>query len=308
MSGQKSLAPFRPLAVADLIRVGRDGDGGYVISERSCASAGVVVGLGIETDWSFEAAFLERNPRARAVGVDGSVSREIFRNRGIRSALGAAVHAGRGRFRTARERVAESRECFRHARALESFFGSRGRFIDRFIGERDTPVSLSWRSLRAAVAAVQGRSEPADVFVKMDIEGAEYRVLPEVLEDSEVITGMAIEFHDLDLLWERFAELMARMEEDFAVVHLHGNNYLPLIAGTAIPRTLEVSVMHRRLLADVDRNLPPRAYPLEGLDQPNAPNRPDYPLEFGQPEQVQPLERGRRVAEPAELQLAPPQG
>ena len=67
--------------------------------------------------------------------------------------------------------------------------------------------------------------------------------------------------------------------EHFHVVHLHGNNYRPLIPGTSVPATLEGSFAHKALASG--RPLPSGAtYPIDGLDWPCNPERPDHPLTF----------------------------
>ncbi len=273
---RRSLRAYRPVHAPDLVRLGRDNDGGYVVSERVCAATRTVLALGISTDWSFESAFHARNPAVRVTGVDGSVSAHVFR-RGAKARLAAAARAlFRLRYAEMRFEISECRELLRLARGLEEFFGRTGSFRERFITARESPSSITWPSLIAEVPA-EAR-EAGGVFVKMDIEGAEYEVLPEVLRDAHALSGMVIEFHDCDRHWDAFVALMDRALRDFVVVHVHGNNWRPLIPGTAIPTTLEVSLLHRRLVPAAE----PRdaSYPLPGLDQPCHPDHPDYVLHF----------------------------
>lgn len=274
------LAPFRPVALDDLVRVGRAFDGGYVISRRSLQAARVLVGLGINGDWSFESDFVAANPAVRVVGVDGSVSANVFRRWSAGRAARGALAAARGDLAAARRGVREAAEHLQLSRELPRFFdGERHRFVQRFITDTDGPSSLTWRALVAEHLPPAPTDGRPDVFVKMDIEGSEYRVLPDLLADGARITGMAIEFHDCDLLWERFEEFMAAASAHFHVAHLHGNNYVPLIAGTRTPRVLELSLVNRRLVEGAPAPSA-AAFPLAGLDAPNDPARPDYPLEF----------------------------
>ena len=39
----------------------------------------------------------------------------------------------------------------------------------------------------------------SNVFLKIDIEGSEYRILNDILENKEKLVGLVIEFHDYDL-------------------------------------------------------------------------------------------------------------
>jgi hypothetical protein len=272
------LAPYRPIALDDLVRVGRDHDGGYVIPRRALSAARALVGLGISADWSFEEAFARANPGARVVGVDGSVSAAVFR----RWARDHFVQAWRGALRAKRSvALPHLRTACGHlgdARALTRFFDGRDRrFVSRYFGPADGPDCVCWATLCREHGLPGGGD--GGVFLKMDIEGAEYQTLGGLLAHADCITGAVVEFHDLDREWDRFAELMDACCGPFAVAHLHGNNWAPLIPGTRTPTVLEVSFVNRRLL-----DAPPvpsaAALPLPGLDMPCHPERPDYALAF----------------------------
>ncbi|HEX2540118.1 MAG TPA: hypothetical protein VHM00_03445 [Caldimonas sp.] len=104
------LARLRPVPVDDLVRLGRDHDGGYVVSERCFRDCGVLIGLGINTDWSFEEAVLARRPGMALIGVDGTVSAGRLRRDAWWHGLRAAAVAARGRLNEARAEWAASRD------------------------------------------------------------------------------------------------------------------------------------------------------------------------------------------------------
>lgn len=275
-----SLTPIRPIALDDLTRLGRDNDGGYVVSRRSIERTRVLLSFGVSDDWSFERDFATSAPEVRLLAFDGSISPRTFSHR----ALFGLLYAGRG---LVRGRVSEVREGVRDAteqRALQadfhSFFSApRHQFLSSFVGDRSAFGRITLQEIFDRYVEPYSAAEQADVFIKMDIEGAEYRVLPTLYGAANRISGLAIEFHDCDLLWERFVEITARLQESFVVVHVHGNNYDPLIPGTTTPRTLEVTFINRSLV-------PPTApwsearFPIDGLDQPNNRTRDDYHLSF----------------------------
>src|SRR5262249_5876953 len=62
------------------------------------------------------------------------------------------------------------------------------------------------------------------VFVKMDIEGGEYRILDDLLQRAGNIVALAIEFHEIDIISELFNALIEKIKRDFYIVHIHGNN------------------------------------------------------------------------------------
>lgn len=174
---------FRTLTVVDggpeLIRVGGEGDGGYLVPDDmdgtvACFSPGVA---GIA---SFEEALLARG--IPCFLVDGSVSSAPLTAPGIH-------------------------------------------FERLFLGPTSRP---GWITLDEWISA--GPAE-GDLILQMDIEGWEWPVLAaastELLRRFRI---MVIEFHDLHLLalghgLRTMGEVVRRLNEDFALVHVHPNNY-----------------------------------------------------------------------------------
>ncbi len=121
-----------------------------------------------------------------------------------------------------------------------------------------------------------------DMLLQMDIEGAEYEVLMNVpsalLRQFRILV---IEFHDLDMLTERFAfDIMSRCFEkllkDFVVVHNHPNNYLPAerFGRFELPPLLELTFYNRRRFTP-GPHLTQFPSP---LDRDNVPSKPTLPL------------------------------
>ena len=262
------------------MRVGREHDGGYVVSRRTITGASGIVGLGINDDWSFEQHCVAINPTAEITGIDGSVSATTFRRNGLTASMKAAYAAARLRAATAAEELRRARHWFRTASAFQAFFARPGhRFIQSYFGAVGGEGVVDWQQVKATFTRRDREPAAPHLFVKMDIEGEEYRTLPGILEDADSITGLVIEFHDCDLLWERFTEIMDQAARDFAVVHVHGNNCVPLVPGTPCPSAIEVSLANRSLLP-AELHPSGASYPLDGLDMPNLAARPDYPLVF----------------------------
>jgi hypothetical protein len=116
-------------------------------------------------------------------------------------------------------------------------------------------------------------------LVKCDIEGAEYEVFPGVSQYAGRISALVVEFHRLDVNWRQFSDCLSELSTHFLLAHVHGNNATGLIPGTRIPLTLEVTLINRSLVVDVPP-LSEARYPLEGLDMPCTPKRPDHALYF----------------------------
>jgi hypothetical protein len=96
---------------------------------------------------------------------------------------------------------------------------------------------------------------------------------------GNLICGLAIEFHELDVVWEQFNRIMQALEKDFVLTHIHGNNYGSYIPGTGIPLALEASFLNKKMMKE-DLKRSSRTYPIAGLDYPNDPSRADLPINF----------------------------
>jgi hypothetical protein len=212
------------------------------------------------------------------------VSTSIFARRAaseFRLLLGAVARLNRS------EAVSRAKLAGRNlnlSRDFAGFFRGQTRtFVGKFIvskAENGSPSSTTWHDLRRVceIETVSSAS-PLGLFLKMDIEGAEYAVLPDMIDDLSAANGIAIEFHDCGANWERFTSLMRQLNSDFAVAHIHGNNWRGLIPGTRTPEMLEISLINRRMVTDVIK--PSKAqYPRVGLDTPNRADRPDFALDL----------------------------
>ena len=116
----------------------------------------------------------------------------------------------------------------------------------------------------------------SDMILQMDIEGAEYEVLLSTPEDLlDQFRVIVIEFHALDLLFDRFAFRMMkpaieRRLQFFNVVHIHPNNNRPVLkrGDIEIPWMLEITFHNRKRARQLT---PQRVFPHK-LDVDNTPN------------------------------------
>ena len=248
-----------PVAVPDLVRLGRDHDGGYVVPRSVIAGADGILALGLYDDWSFEAAAQKLNPALRIDGYDHSIGRSRF-------AIDLTVDALR--LLKGRTSIGEVRRRFHTLRAYKRFFAGRNRHFAQMVTGR--PTGAGAIDFTSAI----DRLGCGRVFVKMDIEGAEYRVIGQVVERADAIVGACIEFHDADALRPVFDRAVDALLTRFAIVHVHANNY-GHVADDGLPDGLEITFVNRSVTGDA----PPRKeLYLPDLDQPNDPARPELAL------------------------------
>ena len=152
------------------------------------------------------------------------------------------------------------------------------RFHRRKIGAR---ASHDSESIESALARAH-LTRPHSAILKIDIDDDEWPAFAATSPATlDVFTQVLAELHGfnnvLDDDWfEQALAVLTKLNEKFAVVHVHVNNYRPLLAigNVLFPEVLEVTYASRTKysFSDCDEVFP------GPLDSPNWPAAPDYGL------------------------------
>jgi hypothetical protein len=116
------------------------------------------------------------------------------------------------------------------------------------------------------------------IFVKMDIEGGEYEVLPQIMrierDKPGTFTGLCVEFHDIADREADFRRVVEEIQSVFAIAHIHVNNCVSVVAD--FPSVIELSFAAQEMvgLGRVTN------FPRRDLDFPNDALLPDVSLTF----------------------------
>ncbi len=246
-----------PVVCDDLRRLGAPNDGGYVVPIDTVRSARYLVSFGLLFDWSFEEAFLKENPGAIVHCYDHTVSFGHVALHSLGSLVRFAIKPSAAPLHEAAKMFTYVRFFRRHARHFRNaIWYARHSMNDITVDD---------------VFARLDRDGP--VFLKVDIEGSEYRVLGQVLDYADRIDAMVVEFHDLDILAQPFNALVAKLRSKFHIVHFHANNGGGM-PPDGFPCCVELTFKNKRLFAGEPARSS-RSYPVDGLDAPNAPGRAD---------------------------------
>ncbi|MAW14180.1 MAG: hypothetical protein CML57_08215 [Rhodobacteraceae bacterium] len=108
-------------------------------------------------------------------------------------------------------------------------------------------------------------------LLKIDIEGWEYRILEDILATDKKLTGLLVEFHDVDLHIDKIVNFIGSFNLD--LLHVHVNNNAP-ISPLGIPMVVEMT-FGKAADGDVLAHQFPHA-----LDQPCNAKKPDPVLVF----------------------------
>jgi hypothetical protein len=245
---------LKPCKVEKLIRLGRNNDGGYLIDFANLVETDFVLAFGIYDDWSFEDQFRGfRN--VPILAFDHSISSQLFFRR-ILNALRFPDHPS------------IALERYHKYRQYKRFFVGDVRHVSKMVGQFENG---NYISIEQIVKDYELSQYIGKIFVKCDIEGHEYRILDALLSWAELWSGIAVEFHDVDLHFDKVASFVARLP--LKLCHVHGNNFGPLLAN-GVPSAIECSFTSGPTLPSGDIRLPHK------LDQPNDPAKPDYRIAF----------------------------
>ena len=198
----------------DLTRLGRDHDGGYLISSADMAASDTLIGLGINDDWSFERDFSHRK-NIPIYAFDASVNQTYFFQQILKAI----------------PRFDKPQKLFywlKVWRDYRHFFSVPQHYhIEQFVGfDADDDRHCTFDDVLAKTAS-------DNIFLKIDVEGSEYRFLDALIAHQDRFTGAVIEFHDCDL---HLAEI-ERFVDGFGleIAHIHANNFSPIRAGDRLP-------------------------------------------------------------------------
>jgi hypothetical protein len=178
-----------------LKRLGKDNDGGYLVDINSLKAANTLISLGISDDWSFELNAQKENKNINIVCYDLNTS-FIFLFKIFIKKLFFVFFYG----------IKETVGSF--AKICSYFFFLKKKIFVKKITYNDLII-------------ITKKLKPP-FFLKIDIEVSEYRILDDLLKLQNKISGIVIEFHDIDLFQDKIKDFISKFKLE--LVHIHANN------------------------------------------------------------------------------------
>jgi FkbM family methyltransferase len=250
-----------PTIFDDLIRLGGNNDGGYIVPKLILKETAFLISMGINDNWTFDAHFLSLNPNLKIHAYDHTISNNTFIKKIVVSVV--KLFLGQSNFKEVLRRIILWR-------SYNNFFtGNVKLFRERIHNRKDNNQDTT-------IQTIFDRANSNKVFVKMDIEGSEYRVIDDLLKHSAKIVGMVIEFHDTDPLRLIFNNTVRKLQEYYEIAHVHANNYGP-VALDGVPEALEITFVRKEFCTHTDKR---SNLPIKDLDEPDDPTKADYALTF----------------------------
>ena len=190
---------LKPKKTYKLDRIGKDNDGGYLIGSNSIKITRNLISLGIHDDWSFEKEFSELNTDVRVLCYDDQISIKFL----IKKILNNFFF------------------LFSNFQFKKLILSIVKLFEFIYISKK-----ISFKKKRINFSDLEKITENLDkIFIKIDIEGSEYRIIEDLLKIEDKIVGLVIEFHDIDLHMDKIERFITTTKLK-AIFHLLPNNFI----------------------------------------------------------------------------------
>ena len=226
---------FYPKYDIDLKRLGNKYDGGYLISNKTINNTKNLISLGIKDDWSFEKDFYKNNSKINIFCFDDNLDLKFLIKRFITDLVFFIFNFN-----------------------IQNIKKKIYKVIDYIIVSKKFlffKKEISYGDLKKIL------KNKSKVFVKVDIEGSEYRILDELLNNKNVI-GAIIEFHGFNLNMDFIEKKLKKTK--LKIIHIHGNNYSK-VDNFNVPEVVEITL---------DKNVKKR----KKIKLPNKLDKPNNPI------------------------------
>lgn len=256
---------LKPLKNSNLIRLGRNHDGGYIVDSSIVQKCKTLITFGLGPDWSFELDIIKKNNDIKIYMYDYSVSstpylKEVLKY--LRRFL-----SFRGSYKAVSDRIKYLRKYLNFFKIENvSFFKEKITFP---LKEKiDTDVDKVFSRI----------PEGEKIILKSDIEGSEYDVIDQIVNHSNRIEMLIFEFHWIDKKEDTFLESVKKLQKNFDIIHIHGNNHFDKLP-TGLPVIIEMTLLNKEYNKKDNVEYVTK-FPIKGLDYSNNPFKEDLVFSF----------------------------
>lgn len=253
---------IKPVFVSNknLIRIGPKRDGGYVIDKRIIKTIDHIITCGLSDDWNFEKDFLKINNNVKVTAYDHTVNKSFWVNRFFKDIL----HL----FLLKKLSIWKIVNIFRYIDYL-FFFKNGNKHHEIKIGKNN--IKNKEHNLDIIL------KNKKNILLKIDIEGAEYQILNQILRNNAKINCLIIEFHEIKKNMRKIINFVEK-NKNLKLIHIHANN-VSGIDKYGFPYAIEITFVNSKKIKYM-KNKNIKNYPIKGLDYPSVKRRVDIPIIF----------------------------
>lgn len=254
---------IHPYKVEDKIRLGRNFDGGYIISRQVLDNSNIIISLGINNEWSFEKSCLNFKKFDLLVMIDDQMSATLLVKHVLRNLMTCLY----------RPLNAEVRHNF--VRVFNTLVSYNKLINKQNVKYHKLRIGSGPGEINLTNLLVKYNLQHQDhLFFKIDIEGSEYSLIDSLIQYENKISGMVIEFHNILQKPTAFLFWIKKLNEFYSIYHVHFNNYTD--RNEFISDAIEVSFANKVKYSLY--NIDEERYPIINLDFPCDASKKDYPI------------------------------
>jgi len=253
------LKPY-DVEIKDLIRVGPNSDGGYVIHRNSIDLAKKIITCGLSDDWKFEKDFKKLNKNCLIDAYDHTVDKDFWYKRFKKDIL----HF----FLLKKLRYKKIIKIFDYLDYKKFFINENKHFLKKI-------VKIAKEENEISISEILNKSD--NFILKVDIEGDEYEILSDIINKSEKTILLIIEFHDLRKNLGKI-ENFIKENEILKLIHIHANNF-SATDENGDPNVIELTFVNINKI-NISKDRSKKKYPITGLDYKNSHRKKDIELKF----------------------------
>lgn len=242
---------LKPKSAADLIRLGSDYDGGYVIERISFKKCDLLISFGLSDNWDFEKCFIKA--KKKIIAVDDRLDYLFLFKKFLKSFF-------------LNIRLLLTYIC----KILDYYLISTKKSVNIEKNKVSNFASNNTTSLPALMEKYKVSSKK--IFLKIDIEGFEYRIFEDILKYQDHFLALVIELHDIDLHYDRIKTFINDFNLKLVYIHANNSGY---INKNNNPTVVELT-FSKFFLEKKDYEFKPN----KKFDNPNNPNFDNIEIKF----------------------------
>jgi len=263
---------IRPIITDDQIRLGRNFDGGYVVNKKAIKNANLI-SLGINDDWSFEEDY-DKYTSKKIFMYDGSVNLNLFKRNYLKAILEIFSLKCILKIIIKREFFKDVISKYQIYKSFKIFTAKENvEFYSSYVSNMPNAVKLDKLIL-------DNLKENEKCYLKIDIEGHEYRIIDDIIKNQNLISGMVIEFHDIDIMIDLFTDIINKLKDKFYITHIHANNNSFYSVNIDNLVLYEITFINKFLVTNEPKYFQNGIYNKVGLDFRNIRELDDFVVEY----------------------------
>ena len=254
------LKPYQ-IRSSNLIRVGPKTDGGYIIDRRILNKSKILIACGLNDDWEFERDYLKKNQKTQINAYDHTVNKRFWLSRFKKDIISLLL--------LKKLKINKILDVFKYLDYRLFFRNNNKHFEKKIVFKKRNDNETTIPDILANYN---------EIFLKVDIEGDEYKILNDIKRNSSKIIFLVIEFHDVDKNIKKIKNFIKKL--DLKIIHIHGNNYGGLDKSNN-PKVIELSLLNSKKIK-LNKILSKRKYPINNLDYKNFKRKSDIEIKFNE--------------------------